>query len=329
MPRPRTTVRSRLFALSLALASGLLFATTAHADEPKRLTERIGERVSRGVVEESLEVLDDPANRARMGRIVNSPQMRTAMHDLTVSIVLGAVDGLARADFGDLDVARSIGEGMDDHVTPAAGRLTHRVVDAALTASLADRHVAQVEKLAEGSTHAVVAGLASGIEGELGPALAVTLDRDIGPAVATLIERDVMPAVGRGLASPEMQGAIAQVTRSIATELVSGTDEAIDAAAERDAAAGESSTLEIFGGSFAVGYAVAVFFAFALGTMLVVMTVLLARSNRRQRRAQEEAARRERSLLRLLEQLEGTRPGHEAEFEALLRDTDPDRAAVG
>ncbi|MBL8944916.1 MAG: hypothetical protein JNK45_17265 [Myxococcales bacterium] len=87
----------------------LLVAAPGQADEPKRLTERIGERVSRGVVEESLEVLDDPSNRARLGRIVNSPQMRTAMHDLTVSIVLGAVDGLARADFGELDVARAVG----------------------------------------------------------------------------------------------------------------------------------------------------------------------------------------------------------------------------
>ena len=65
----------------------LLVAAPAQADEPKRLTERIGERVSRGVVEESLEVLDEPSNCARLGRIVNSPQMRTAMHDLTVSIV--------------------------------------------------------------------------------------------------------------------------------------------------------------------------------------------------------------------------------------------------
>lgn len=127
------------------------------------MSERISGRVSRGVIEESLETLDDPENRARMGRILNSPQMREAMHDLTESIVKGVFDGMAdgmgktMASIGNIDVAGSIGKGMNEHVTPAVSRMTYKIVDSALTASLSDKHIAQIEKLAQGATHAALA----------------------------------------------------------------------------------------------------------------------------------------------------------------------------
>ena len=70
-----------------AFLGGTVAIGAAQANAP--LSEKIGKRVSRGVVEESLEALDKQENRERLGRILNSPQMRDAMHDLTASIVLG------------------------------------------------------------------------------------------------------------------------------------------------------------------------------------------------------------------------------------------------
>lgn len=314
--------RIALLTMGTVLALGAA-AGPAHA-ETKPLSEKVGERVTRGVVDESLEALDTQENRERLGRIINSPQLRTAMHDLTSSIVLGVVDGVRKAEvgalFGDVDIAKSVGKGMNAHITPAAGKLTYRIVDSALTASLADRHIAQVEKLAQGSTHAVLTGVASGMQDELGPALAATLDKDIGPAIGLMLERDIMPAIGRGLDTPEMQSAVANLTRSVATELISGTSDAMQVEKEKDEASGEESGLQLFGSRLAIGYAVALFAAFALGTGLIVLTVILVRSSRRQRKQQEESKRREETLMHLLDSMESDHPELRTDMHRLVRE---------
>lgn len=299
-------------------------AGTAAADEPKRLSEKMGERMVRGALDESLETLDKQENRERLGRIMNSPQMRDAMHDITESIVLGVVHGIrkGRAEGGgkDVDIGKAVGDSINQHVTPAMGKLTYKLVDQALSASLADKHIAQIEKLARGSTHAVLAGVASGLRDEVGPALAVTLDRDIGPAVAVMLERDILPAVGRGLDTPEMQSAIANLTRSVSTELVGGTADAMTANREKAEANGEKSSLNVFGTNVAIGYAVALFVAFAFGTLLVVLTVLLVRSNRRQRRQYEEAKQRESTLMHLLDSIDADHPELRTDMHRLVRE---------
>ncbi len=312
-----------LFGVACIPAASASAAATEQPDRT-RLSEKVSGRVARGVIDESLSALDAPENRARLGRILNSPQMRDALHDLTESIVKGVFDGMAdgmgKSGIGDIDVAASIGKGMNEHVTPAAARLTYRLVDSALTASLSDKHIAQFEKLAQGVTHAAVAGIGSGLEHEIGPALAATLEKDLGPAIGMVIERDILPSVGRGLDSPEMKSAISNLVHSVATELVSGTDQALDVAAEKNREDGQESNLQIFGGRVAMGYAISLFVAFAFGTMLIVMTVVLVRSNRRQRRQQEATAKREAAMLALLEEMEGSESDTQTAAQRLLRD---------
>ncbi|MBC8072683.1 MAG: hypothetical protein IAG13_30465 [Deltaproteobacteria bacterium] len=307
--------------LSAGLGTFALMAPTPAQAKP--MAEKMGERIARGALDESLETLDRKENRERLGRIMNSPQIRTAMHDITESIVLGVVHGMRKgmkeAGGPNIDVAKSVGDGINQHIAPAAARMTGRLVDAALTASLADKHIAQIEKLAQGATHAVLAGVASGMRDELGPAMAATLDKDLGPAIAVMIERDIMPAVGRGLDSPEMQSGIANLTRSVATELIGGADDALVAEREEKEANGEESGLQVFGGNVAIGYAIALFVAFAFGTLLVVLTVLLVRSNRRQHRQYEEAKQREATLMHLLDSVDADHPELKTDVQRLVR----------
>jgi hypothetical protein len=311
----------KLLACCLGAVLGGTVAIGSAAAAP--ISEKIGERVSRGVVEESLEALDKKENQARLGRILNSPYMRAAMHDLTASIVIGVFDGVQQATkrglMGKTDVAKSVGDGMNEHITPAASALTYKLVDSAMSASLSDKNVARVQKLGEGATHAALRGVAHGLEQDLGPALAVTLDRDLGPAIATMIERDIMPAVGRGLNSADMQAAITRTTNSVATGLVYGTDNALDETNIAETDTGESK-LKVFGGRLAIGYAIALFVAFAFGTMLVVMTVVLVRSSRRQRKQQEESKRREQALLHLIDSIESDYPELKTDMRRLLRE---------
>lgn len=307
----------------------LLLAVTCAPGQAsaKPPSEKLGERVTRGVIDESLETLDTPENKARLGRILASEPMQSALHDISASIVRGVFDGIARSTkgmklgFGDVDIAKSMGKGLDDHVGPAAARMTGKVVDAALAASLDDGTIARLELLARRGTHAALAGLGSGLRDEVGPSLAVTLEHDVGPAVARMIEHDIMPAVGRGLDSPEMQTAIANTTRAVAQAAVVGGDNGLDVNKAKAEARGDESGIQVFGGRLALGYAIALFVAFAFGTLFVVMTVLLVRSNRRQKRQQAAAEKRETALLAVLDRLDGADdPAARTAARALVRD---------
>jgi hypothetical protein len=285
-------------------------------NERKKLGEKVGERVSRGAIDESLETLDTPENRARLARILSSPQMQDAVRDLTAALVLGVFDGVRTGSAGvtiDGDGSESIRQGIERHVTPAVGRLARRMIDSALDAALTDEHIARIEILGESSTHAAVQGLARGIEQDLGPALAATLERDLGPALAIVIERDLLPAVGRGLDTPEMQGVVAHLTRSIAAEFVTGAGQAIDEETQ-----GQDSGLTVFGNQVARGYAIALFVAFALGTMAIVLTVVLVRNSRRLRRQSKAASEREAALLHIIDNIEAENPQLKADLRKVL-----------
>lgn len=317
------TISSRV---CLGVFGALLVLRPADASA-KPPSEKIGERMSRGIIDESLETLDTDENKARLGRILASQPMQAAMHDLTAAIVRGVFDGVGDSTkgwakgFRDFDMAKSVGKGMDQHIGPAAGRMTSRIVEAALAEFLSESTVARLEVLARRGTHAALGGLASGLEQEVGPALAATLERDVGPAVARMIEHDVMPAVGRGLDSPEMQAAISNTTRGIALAAVVGGDEGLELNKEKAEARGDESGMQVFGGRMALGYAIALFVAFAFGTLFIVMTVLLVRSNRRQRRQQESADKRETALLAVLDRLDGgDDPAARTAARALVRD---------
>jgi hypothetical protein len=274
-----------MVALLAGSASGTAFAAPP---ERKSIAEKGGERVSRGIIEESLETLDNPENRARLGRILNSQETRDAIRDLTASMVLGVVDGMqsarrTSAENND-EVSKSMREAINRRIAPAVGRVAYRMTDSALDAALSDEHIARLEVLGEDATHAAIRGLSSGIEEELGPALAASLERDIGPALARVVERDLMPAMARSLDTPEMQQTIANLSRSLAAEFVGGAGEAI----------GEETDpggLQLFGTTIAVGYLIAVLLAFGLGTLSIVLTVVLVRNTRRMRQLSADAAR--------------------------------------
>lgn len=302
-----------------ALAAPPDDASSRDVDKKKRPSEKIGERVSRGIIDQSLETIDTPENQARIGRILNSSEMHDAVRDLTASLVLGVYDGV-RTGRADVTSTESIRKGIDRHVTPAAGRLSRRVIDSALDAALTDEHIARIEILGERSTHAAIQGLARGVEEDLGPALAATFERDIGPALAIVMERDLIPAIGRGLDTPEMQRVVANLTHSFASEFVSGAGDAIDESAEESAAQGKESGLQLFGTKVARGYAVALFFAFALGTMAIVLTFVLLRYSRRLRQQSKAASDREAALLHLIESLKSDNPELKTDLRHLLED---------
>jgi hypothetical protein len=299
------------------LAAGCTRALASPPEKRKSVVEKGGERLSRGMIDQTLETLDTPENRARLGRILNSPEMREAVHDLSASLVLGMADGMQAAmqthGTSMEGVGPAVGEAMDRHVTPAVARLAHRVIGSAIDASLTDERMGRLELLGEHSTHAVVRGFSNGIEQDLGPALALTLEKDVGPALARVIEHDLMPAVARSFDTPEMQRAVANLSRSIASQFVQGAGDAIS-----DTSQGEGK-LTLFGNKVALGYAIALFLAFALGTLSIVLIVVLIRNSRRLRKTSADAAERETALMNIIDNLETENPELKADLRRLLQ----------
>jgi hypothetical protein len=307
--------------LGVTLCASLVLADSSDAPPRKRISEKVTERMVRGALEESLETLDQEENRERLGRILGSPQLHEAMRDLAGAIVAGVFQGVREAGkTDDRDLGKSIRRGIDRNITPAVTRMTYNIVDAAVSASTADKHIAQVEKLGEGATRAVIRGAATGIERDFGPAVAATMDKDIGPALAMMISRDILPAIGRGLDTPEMQSAVKNLTRSVATELVAGAGDAMQAKADQNLMEGKQSGLQLFGDQVARGYDVAMYVSFAFGTMLIVLAIVLVRMSRRQRKQAEESKRREAALMQLVETIESEHPDLKSDVLRFLRD---------
>ncbi len=307
---PLVTLMSRpIHALIVLFAAVFVSLGCASAASAKPLSRKVGERVTRGVVNESLSSLDTPENRKHLGNIVGSAELNKAVHDLSASIASGAVEGITKAASSK---AEALGKGvgpklestLDDHVTPALRRLTSEVVRAAISASLSDRNQDAVGALTEQTTHRAMKGLASGIEEELGPALAETLVRDLGPALAIVIQRDLMPAVGRGLSSPEMQGALGDTASTVASRLLRGSEQALDDIQDENAATGEDSSLEVFGTRVAVGYAVSVVIAVMFAGGFVVAMIALTATRRRLNGVEANTRRMEDFVARVSQHLD-------------------------
>jgi heme exporter protein D len=272
--------------------------------------------VAEGAVDEALQTLDRPENRERLARILASPPMRKAVHDLTASLVAGIFDGVdvARGK-GQLpgvpdNLGRTIGQSLAHDIAPAAGRFVRRSVDAALDEALSDEHVGRMEQLVHRVGGAAATEASAAIRDEMAPALASAIERDIGPAIAVLLARDLLPAAGRGLSSPEMQEALMATGASLAVGVARGTSDGLDEVAAQNRRDGKEGTVSFFGRSLALGVVVAMLVAVAFGVLLIAVTVLLVRSNRQQRRLVEDSRQREERFLAVLER-HGGAMGHE------------------
>lgn len=286
------------------------------------LSEKVTERVVTTAVDESLASLERPENQRRLGAIIGSPELREGLQKLSASIVEGVVDGMvASSKRNGLGVdGKQTRSFIEKQIAPATATVVHRVVDAALDAALSEENARKAAHFGEVATRGVIRGLATGLEEDLGPALSRTMGRDLGPAVGNMLGVHVLPAVGRGLGSAPMQSAIGRTTGSIAANIVHGADDAIAEVQAEDGEPNTKGTLSVFGDNIAIGYAVAVFFAFAFAALLIVMTVFLVRNNRRQRELERQGRTREQVMLDLLDQLGRDHPTMKTDLESLIRE---------
>lgn len=302
-------VRRFVFGAVLGLAA--LVGGPALAAKP--LSEKVTERVVDSGIDAGLEALTRPENQRRLGLILSSPGVTGGVHDIAFALVGGVMDGLDGRLKVDVDPARfwkGFDGAMRKHVGPAVGTVTRNAVDAAMTSALSEENGVRIGALAAHATHGAIKGLAEGIREDLAPALAYAIEHELAPAGAAAMENHVMPAFARGLSSPAMQLAIATTMNSVARNLVRGGDAGIETAKAEGAADGdhEPGMLALFGDRLSLGVSVAFIVTLSLAAVLILLAVLLVRSNRGQQRLAEQGKRREVELLAVLDQLDPENP---------------------
>jgi len=186
--------------------------------------------------------------------------------------------------------------------------VTRHAVDAAMRSALSEENGQRVEALAAHATYGAMQGLARGIREELAPALAYSIEHELAPAGAAALEDHLMPAFARGLSSPAMQLAIATTMSSVANSLVRGGDAGIETAKAEGAADGKDGVMKIFGDRLTLGVNAALLVTLSLAAVLILLAVLLVRSNRGQQRLADQGKRREVELLALVDQLDADNP---------------------
>ncbi|MBC8072527.1 MAG: hypothetical protein IAG13_29670 [Deltaproteobacteria bacterium] len=317
-----------LLLLAAVLAYGAFGSSDAHA---RPLSEKVTERVVDSAIESGLDALSRPENQKRLGSILSSKAVTGGVHDITVAVVAGVLDGvegrikLPAFDF-DFDSA-GFWKGFDNaarkHVGPAVANVTRSAIDAAMSSALSEENGARIEALAAHATHGVIKGLAKGIQEDLAPALAHAIVHDLAPAGAVALEQHIMPATARALANPGMQTALAMTMSTVARALVRGGDDGIATAKAEALAEGEDGPIKTLGERVSLGLNIGLMASLGLGGLLilfVVLVVLLVRSARGQQRLAEQGRTREHELLAIVEQLD-TQEGNidKATFRDLLQ----------
>lgn len=293
----------RALLIAAAVATGSLVCSGSAMAKP--LSTKVTERVVDSAIESGLEALAQPQNQRRLGILLSSPAVTGGVHDIAFAIVDGVLDGVSGRVKLDLDLdAAKFWTGFDTatrkHVAPAVGKVTRSAVDAAMTAALSEENGIRVEAFAAHATRGAMTGLAVGIREDLAPALAYSIEHELAPAGAAALEHHLMPAFARALSQPEMQLAIATTMSSMANSLVRGGDAGIEGAKADGKAEGTQGVFGIFGDRVQLGFNAALVVMVSLASILVLLAVLLVRSNRGQQRLVEQNRRREEELLALL-----------------------------
>lgn len=293
------------------LVCASVFACAALVGSPasaaKPLSEKVTERVVDSAIDSGLEALTRPENQRRLGVLLSSPAVTGGVHDIAFALVDGVFDGLNGRVKIELDPA-GFWKGFDGavrkHVGPAVGTVTRNAVDAAMSSALSEANGERIDALAAHATHGAIKGLARGIKEDLAPALAYSIEHELAPAGAAALENHLMPAFARGLSSPAMQLAIATTMNSVARNLVRGGDAGITTAKAEGEADGEEGMFAGFTDRLSLGVNVALIAVLSLAAVLILLAVLLVRSNRGQRRLAEQGKRREAELLAVVDQLD-------------------------
>jgi hypothetical protein len=292
-------------------------------------------------LDESVAFLEDPDSQQRLQRLMSDPQVQDAARQLTSSLVDGALAGLSdeerQAELRKVSaryveaVSAAAAKSLRDEFGPAAAEAAGKAVSRVMSAALAPRVQRDVQAMTEELTRRTIDALSQsasrGLQKDLGPAMRAVIEDELGPAMRTVIARDLTPALREALTG-ELVPAIGLVAREATRQIVLGAHDGLEEIQFRE----RFGTFELnfwnrLDALIHRGLRASTIAAWALGVIVLILSVLFGRAMLLRRRLDEERLRSERMLLSVMHGLQqgSDKPDIEAFLHA-LRERDPDLA---
>jgi hypothetical protein len=268
------------------------------------LPTEIPRQAASGAVGGATAALDDPATRARIERILASPEVRGAERAVLSGIIDGLVatlDDPQRADRIEMLGSRAFQRILEDAargLPPVAGSLTRSVAGGALDAALDPARRGELSDsvgAVVGSTvRAATTALSSA---DIAQNVSRSMTESIGPALGETVRKDIGPGLAAVLNDAEFQRALGATARTLGREIVLG---ATDALAEKKPPPESGSPLARATGLAREGARLFGSAAWLLLLVIVALVVWVWKLVAQSRRYREEADRRT-ATARLLE----------------------------
>lgn len=321
-PTTEVRARSRISAIAVALAAGAAVGGCAH--QAGAIAGEVAEEMPEPLIQESLRTLSDEETRDLIARVLGMPEVRDATRELVGNVTDGMIDAMtdeeraARlAELAERFVARvgdTLADVMERDVAPVLAQTMSRALDASLRTLLSER---STDRIGE-----AIARLAR----EAAAAMALALREEIGPALRATLREDLAPALREALADPDVQGAIADTSRTMSRGVVLGIQDALEQIEERRGPEQTSTLLTRLQGLPSTS-ATFQYVAAGLALLLLLAIALLARAVARARAHEAEAQRREAAMIALAEAIKSAedRPWSSELLDMLrqsLRDTE-------
>ena len=231
-------------------------------------------------LEATMKRLEDPRARQQFADVMATPEMQRAMGEVSSAFVKGVALGLSSDEMAAELAATS--RRMTDVMTESLARRMKNDV-APASAAIAAAAV-------EAAMHAAIRTAADDLPTHLAPALQKAMTDALGPTIETVLRDNV----GRGLtnltSSADFGAALNTTGRSLAREVIYGTNEALAALEERESQRGLlARAAKLFAGAGWLAWALAAAAAIAIVWLIVrrVQSRSLAKDASREREIRE------------------------------------------
>lgn len=289
------------------------------APNVRAMSADVAKGATPAAAESGLATMEDPETRARLAKVLGTPEMQLAMREVSAGLSRGVVEGLsseAMEQHLDKLVTRlsratilAISKGMDEDLSPAMERMVGSSIDAAMSSE----RRAQMSRLAGAIVAEIMRSIAAELPASVAPAMRKALHDDLGPALRETVNKDLTPALADMARSPAIKAAFGEAAHEVARQSVLGSNQALAELAEQ-------RKRENGGGPLG---SVVTFFGERTWLLGVLMTVLmfsvplvwLVVDRRRRQRAFE--ARRAEGAAAILDAMDAK--GDSRELVALLR----------
>ena len=228
LPAPNDTL------FRVLLCGAILFLAPGCGATVAKLSAEIPKAAAPAAVEASLDTFEDPETRARMARLLATPEIRAIQRELAAGLLdaalssLGDGERIRRIDaLTSRAVARML-QGASHELPSLAAEVTRGAVGGALDAAVTPARTRSIERAVGAVVESTVRSAARGLgDAEVARAISTAMTAEIGPAIEATMRDDVAPGLASTLEDERLHRALGATAHVLGREIVRGATDAL------------------------------------------------------------------------------------------------------